>query len=437
MRFNVSFSFVLLFLAVSTVEGGNTEWPGWRGPHRDGRIAGDDWPRSLTGSGSVEPVWRVELGASYSGPVVGEKAVFVTETVDGHEVVRALDRKTGEELWASKWEGTMQVPFFAARNGSWIRSTPFCDGERVYVAGMRDVLVCLETASGEVLWKVDFTERFGTPLPSFGFVSSPLVTDEHVYVQAGASFVKLEKLSGETVWRTLADEGGMHGSAFSSPVLATLHGQAQVVVQARKNLAGIEPESGEVLWSREIPAFRGMNIQTPTLDGNRIFLSTYGGGSRLLDVTKDGDTFDVRELWDDTAQGYMSSPVIIDGHAYLHLRNQRLTCFDLATGDRTWTSSERYGKYMSLVVQGELILALDERGILFLWRANPEKLEILDSTRVSDAPTWAHLAVSGDELIVRELNAVTVLRWRKTGSGRLTSAVDTPSPIVLGEELSD
>jgi outer membrane protein assembly factor BamB len=28
----------------------------------------------------------------------------------------------------------------------------------------------------------------------------------------------------------------------------------------------------------------------------------------------------------------MSTPVVIDGHAYLHLRSQRFTCVDLATG---------------------------------------------------------------------------------------------------------
>jgi outer membrane protein assembly factor BamB len=68
------------------------------------------------------------------------------------EVVRDLDRKTGKEIWNHQWEGTMSVPFFAKSNGDWIRATPAFDGERLYVAGIRDVLVCLDAKTGKEHW---------------------------------------------------------------------------------------------------------------------------------------------------------------------------------------------------------------------------------------------------------------------------------------------
>ena len=155
------------------------------------------------------------MGPSYSGPIVAGNRVFTTET-EGREleVVRAYTRDTGELLWETKWEGAMRVPFFAAANGSWIRSTPACDGERLYVAGMRDVLYCLAVDTGDVVWMIDFVEEFETDLPSFGFVCSPLIDGEHVYVQAGASLVKLNKYNGEIVWRSLAEDGGMCALVF-------------------------------------------------------------------------------------------------------------------------------------------------------------------------------------------------------------------------------
>ena len=86
--------------------------------------------------------------------------------------------------------------------------------------------VCLDAASGDVVWKIDFVEQLKTPLPSFGFVSSPLVSGPWVYVQAAASLVKLEKHTGEIIWRSLKDEGGgMWGSAFSSPHLTKFAGR--------------------------------------------------------------------------------------------------------------------------------------------------------------------------------------------------------------------
>ncbi|MCC7420764.1 MAG: PQQ-binding-like beta-propeller repeat protein, partial [Planctomycetaceae bacterium] len=163
-------------------------------------------------------LWRVELAPSYSGPVVSETAVFVTGTADKKtEVVMALDRKSGKELWRAEWPGAMSVPFFAASNGSWIRATPALDGDNLFVAGMRDVLAALDARTGKEQWRVDFVSEFNSPLPTFGFVSSPLVDGDWLYVQAGASVCKLEKATGKVVWRTLKDKGGMMASAFSSP----------------------------------------------------------------------------------------------------------------------------------------------------------------------------------------------------------------------------
>ena len=111
----------------------------------------------------------------------------------------------------------------------------------------------------------------------------------------------------------------------------------------------------------------------------------------------------------------MSSPVVIGGHIYLHLQNQRFTCIELATGKSCWTTTP-FGKYWSLVANGDRILALDERGELLLIRANPEKFEQLDLRKISDDPTWAHLAVCGDEIFIRELNAMAAYRWRDVAS---------------------
>jgi outer membrane protein assembly factor BamB len=388
-------------------------WPQWRGPLRDGRLEGQPaWPDRLDEL-SLRQTWRVPLAPSYSSPIVSSDRVFVTETKDqSREIVRALDRNNGRELWQQSWEGALSVPFFAKSSGDWIRATPAYDGEFVYVAGMRDVLVCLRAKTGELVWRRDFVQDLQTPLPDFGFVSSPLVDGPFLYVQAGASCLKLDKATGATLWRTLNDAGGMWGSAFSSPYLAPLAGRKQLLFQTREKLAGVDPESGEVLWSQAIKAFRGMNILTPTVSGDSIFTSAYGGRSLLFTLASKDGALVADETWTNKASGYMSSPVIIDGHLYLHLQNQRFTCIRLATGESRWTTKP-YGKYWSLVSNGDRIMALDERGELLLIRANPEAFELLDSRKISDESTWAHLAICGDEVFVRELNAMTAYRWQR------------------------
>jgi outer membrane protein assembly factor BamB len=403
---------VCQLLASIVAAEGETEgtWPQWRGPSRDGRYQGTLWPDKLDEE-HLKSLWSVPLGPGYSGPIVATDRVFVTETLEErYEVVRALDRVSGDELWRAQWEGAMRVPFFAAANGSWIRSTPAFDGQSLYVAGMRDVLICLDSASGETRWRVDFVEALGTPLPEFGFASSPLLVGDALYVQAGAGFIRMNPGDGTIVWRTLEDSGGMYGSAFSSPVQAEIQGQSQLIVQTRSLLAGVDPADGRVLWQHEVPAFRGMNILTPTVIDDKIFTSSYGGRSTMLAVTRSADTWQVEEVWTHKSQGYMSSPVVIGGHIYLHLRNQRFICLDAGTGEEKWTSTP-FGKYWSMVVNGDRILALDQRGELLLLRGQPEQFELLDRRKIAD-DSWAHVAVSGDEVFVRALDALTAYRWR-------------------------
>src|SRR5262249_36102814 len=152
--------------------------------------------------------------------------VFVTESQDrSREVVRALDRRTGKELWRTEWKGTISVPSYARANGDWVRSTPAYDGASLYVLGLRDVLVCLDAANGKERWRVDFVARHQTPVPPYGAPCSPLVDGEAVYVQAAAAFVKLDKKTGKVLWRVLPYKSSPNGTAVSSPVLVTLAGQ--------------------------------------------------------------------------------------------------------------------------------------------------------------------------------------------------------------------
>lgn len=418
MRIAAPLTVALLLAAVPPVgaqpaAGAPPEWPQWRGPTRDGRALGPAWPDKLDAH-TLKQVWRAEnLGPSYSGPVVAADRVFTTQTVDKKtEVVTAHDRKTGKELWRASWEGSITVPFFAAKNGSWIRSTPAYDGKTLFVAGIRDVLVALDGRTGKELWRFDFVKEFESPAPDFGFVCSPLVDDTGVYVQAGGGFVKLDKKTGKVLWRALKDGGGMMGSAFASPAFARLAGKDQVVVQTRTRLAGVDRETGKELWAKEIPSFRGMNILTPIPHGaDGVFTSTYGGNTRLVRIKSAGGTYAPEDAWSLKYEGNMTTPVVVGGHAYVLGKDRRLLCANLETGQEAWRTDERFGEYWSLVANGDKILALDNRGTLYLLKASPKEYDPIDKRKVAESETWAHVAVCGDEVFVRDLNGLTAWRW--------------------------
>jgi len=395
----------------SAVASGDLSWSQWRGPTRDGYLEKESpWPKSISKE-ILRLSWRKKLGKGYPGPIVSEKLVFTVETKGKNEVVRAFDRESGKQKWETSWPGSMSVPFFAWKNGSWVRSTPAYDGKNLYVAGMRDFLVCIDADTGKKKWSVDFMERYKAPLPAFGFVCSPLIDGEHLYVQAGSGLVKLEKETGKSIWRSLSDKGGMYGSAFSSPTIASPQGKRQLLVQTRTDLAGVDLKDGKVLWRQPIKAFRGMNILTPSIYGNGIFTSSYGGKTLLFDLSETPSGFSVSEKWQNRQEGYMSGPIIIDDFCYIHLRKQRMTCIDMKNGDTKWISEKSFGKYMSMVSNGKEIIALDEDGTLYLIEPNSQKLSVRESREISDEPSWAHLALSGRQMFVRELEAIACYEW--------------------------
>lgn len=412
------FNFSLLATTASTVLGVASEsqsrafgeegqqWLTWRGNSRDSLVDDQSWPSTLTET-NFKQVWSVPFGDSYSGPIVTTNSVFTTESIDGKERVSCVDRKTGQTRWNKEWEGSMKVPFFASRNGSWIRSTPASDGETIFVGGIRDVLVALDCQTGEEKWRLDFGNKFGK-VPDFGMVCSPLIDGDFIYIQAGKGLHKLNKKDGTILWSSLGDNGDMMSSgAFSSPVIATIGGKRQLLVQTRTYLAGVDMESGSKLWSKDITSFRGMNILTPTVWDNGIFTSSYGGRSLLLDV----DSSSAKARWENKVEGYMSSPVVIDHYLYMHLRNKRFTCIDLKEGKEMWITRP-YGEYWSMVSNGEKILALDQAGKIRLIAHNPAEYTMLGELKITDEEAWAHLAIAGSDVVVRTQKSLCLYQWK-------------------------
>jgi outer membrane protein assembly factor BamB len=385
-------------------------WPQWRGPNRDCITTGPAFPDKLD---ALKQSWRVELAPSYSGPIVLADRVIVTETVDDKtESARAFDRATGKELWTAKWQGGGHVISEAKPRGEFIRSTPASDGKVIVVGGMRDLLVCLAAQDGKEKWRVDFVDKYKTHEPDMGMASSPLIDGESVYTLAAAGIARINLKTGKVDWRTLTDEPKLEGGATASLMLGKFGGRKMIVALNRKTLALVDPETGAILWKQAVPAYRNTTTVTPVLLGEAgIFVSMIGGRSMRFDVGVAGDKVSAKRTWDITPVAYMSTPIVLGDSFYAHLESKRFACFDAKTGRQRWVSDQLFGEYWSLAVRGDRILALDQKGILYLIRATPEKFDLLDQRKISESETWPHLAVCGDEVFVRDHKGLTAYRW--------------------------
>lgn len=403
----------LIYQNLSAEETYNETWPQWRGPERNGQYLGSEWPKSLD-ENTLKLKWSKPLGKSYSSPVVDLNTIYTTESLNGKtERVLAFDRETGEELWNSAWPGGMKVPFFANANGSWIRSTPSIYKDKLFVLGMQERLVCMDKSNGKIIWDIEFPKKLSTPEPSFGGVCSPIVSGEDLYIQAGGGVIKVDTETGKIKWSSDTSKDAMGSSPFSSPMIHEIQGKKQLVALGRNTLTGISLEDGKLLWSQEVPAFRGMNILTPTFTKNGILTATYGGKTHLFQPSKSEENqWSVKESWQQKFQGYMSSPVLVEDNAYIHGRSGRLVCINTTSGDIKWTSDKSFGKYCSVITDGENLLVLSAKGELFLIPATPEEFKITDTFKVAEDETWAHVGIADDQLFIRSLESLKIYTWK-------------------------
>ena len=145
--------------------------------------------------------------------------------------------------------------------------------------------------------------------------------------------------------------------------------------------------------------------------GDKVFTSAYNGRAQLFEVKKDAaGKWSLDELWNQRTQAYMSSPIMVDGQIYLHLKNERFTSLDPASGEANWTTSPM-GKYWSMASNGKSILSLDNKGNLRLIEPNSEEYQLVDEKKVAN-DSWAHLAIQDDMVIVRDLKALKIYRWK-------------------------
>jgi outer membrane protein assembly factor BamB len=382
------------------------EWPGFRGPGRDGVVPGvalaEDW--------TVDPpreLWRIRVGPGWSSFAVAAvrpsgvrppgRWLFTQEQRGDNEAVVSYDAETGAELWATEYRSR----FWESMGGVGPRATPTLSDGRLFTLGAEGLLHRLEPATGDVVWQADLRSDAGREPPTWGFASSPLVVDSRVIVHAGGDgdrgILAYDAESGELVWGTPAG-----GHSYSSPQLSTVAGALSVPVVTDAGLTLVDPAGGAVLWQYEWP-FENYRILQPLLvsDTSLLISTGFGVGTRRLDLRREDGRLTARERWTSRAmKPDFNDYVAHQGYLY-GFDVSIFACVDLETGERRWKRG-RYGHGQVLLLpDADQLLVIAESGELVLLRADPEELNELARIEVFDGKTWNHPVLVGDRLYLR------------------------------------
>ena len=372
---------------------GPNDYPQFYGPGRDAMLPGPALARDWEAEPPRE-LWRREVGEGWSSfAVVGSAALTMEQRGELEAVVR-YDLATGEQVWVH----SDPAPFNTTVGGSGPRATPTIADGRVYTLGASGLLSCLELRDGSLVWQRNVLDENDKSIPEWGLASSPLIAGDLVVVQLGDRsnlLVAHHRDSGEPAWQADIERG-----SYSSPILAELQGVPQIVSSNANSVTGHDPASGETLWTVEwiLPSER---VAPPlTMGENRLLVSAgYGAGSLLIEIEETEGVLSARTLWDSRRLKSKFAPVVrLRGTVY-GLDDGILVALDPETGERHWKGG-RYGHGQLLLV-GELLLIVTEKGDVVMVEPNPSELRELGRFGAFDSKTWNPPALSGRHLLVR------------------------------------
>jgi outer membrane protein assembly factor BamB len=395
-------------------------WPQWGGPNRNFHVAAESgpWPE-----GGLPIVWQRDLDEGYSGVVASRGSLFTLGRSGDIERVIALSAQTGKTQWTYEYKAALPA-WMRTNHGVGPRSTPLLIGDRLFTVGIMGTLLCLERESGALVWRQDLVADLGGSRNNRGYASSPLAVGDLLIVPVGGkgqALVAFRQASGHVAWKSGDFERGL-----SSPFLAEIGGQPQILALLDGAVAGFEPSSGRLLWSHPHGGRGERNVSTPVWgDDGRLFVSSaYGGGSRVLRLEVRSGKTEVRQLWADEKVRVMFTNMLRLGrHVYVSSGDfgpVPLTAVAVETGEVAWR--DRSFARLNMVKLGRHVLVLDEKASLGLVSLSAEGLTVHSRMQLPADKAWAPPSVAGRRVYVRTNTALFTLE--------LPGAPDAPGPVV-------
>ncbi|HQZ27970.1 MAG TPA: PQQ-like beta-propeller repeat protein [Verrucomicrobiales bacterium] len=366
--------FCLAILLASTGSLWSSEnWPGWRGPRGDGTVL--EAPGLPIGfSVTEDTVWKTEIpGIGHASPIIWQDRIFLV-TADAETTARSLlclDRASGKVLWTRV---VLEAPFEDIhRLNSHASSTPVTDGERVYVSFLdeSEMFVAAYDFSGKELWRK-------TPGPfssKHGYCSSPILWKGKVIINGDhdgdAYLVALDQKTGETLWKT---DRPNKTRSYCTPIIREIEGRTEMILSGSLSVASYDPDTGKQIWIIDGPTEQFVASLVYSEDLKLLFLTCGFPQKHILAIRPDGigNVTKTHVAWRDTVgAAYVPSPIVIDPYFIVIADNGVASCFVAATGEKLWRERLPGSHSASLLAANGLAYFVSDEGIVSVVKPGP------------------------------------------------------------------
>jgi len=360
--------------------GGSTsagDWPWWRGPNHNGVAEGPAPPTEWSDSKNV--IWKTPVpGRGHSSPtVVGDHIYLATANErEQTQSVICFDRASGKQEWETT-VGRGGFPKIHNKN-THASQTVACDGERLFITffnNNRIELTALDL-NGEQQWQKEVAP-FRPKAYQYGYAASPLIHGKNVIVvgdsDTGGFLMAFNRQTGAAAWRGARPPK----LSWSSPVVANVAGREQLLLSGGEMVVSYDPKNGRGLWQTQ--ATTSATCGTMVWENGLVFAS--GGYPKAETVCIKGDGSG-QIVWRNQQKCYEQSMLVHQGYLYAITDPGVAYCWKADTGQEMWKARLRGPISASPILAGDNIYAADERGSMFVFRANPEKFELVGQNRL-------------------------------------------------------
>ncbi len=378
------------------------DWPQWRGPNRDGNvpdfIVPSVWPKTL------KEEWKVTVGVGHSSPLVVDGKVYLHARQGEEEVLQCLDSRTGKELWRSAHGVAYEMHPAAREHGKGPKSTPVVSNGNVYTFGITGVLSCHDARTGKLKWRQEFSKQYPNTSPLYGTAMSPVVEGGLLIAHVGGhdkgALTAFDADTGAVKWMYDAD-----GPAYSSPIVITLAGMRQVVTFTQKEFVGITAATGKLLW--KLPAKTGYdtNAVTAIAYKDMLIFSREDRGITAIRLKKQGAGIEAQEAWRNAENELSMNSPVLQGNLLFGLSRRKkgqFFCIDADTGRTLWQSPGRMGENAAILNAGKVLMLLTNDANLIILPPSAKDFVPIAQYTVASTPTWAHPAVIGNRILVKD-----------------------------------
>jgi outer membrane protein assembly factor BamB len=409
------------------------DWPQWRGPNRDGHVAGFSaptaWPDRLTER------WRADVGSGYATPLLVGGRIYMFSRQGEHEVMAALDAASGKVLWRTSYPAPFKMDKSAAPHGAGPKSTPaFADG-KLFSIGMSGIVTAFDAATGKQLW-----QKPGLPAQplwtSHSF--SPLVDQGRVVFHMGGNdagtLSAFDVDTGAAAWSWSGD-----GPGYGSPMLFDFAGTRQIVTMTQQKFIGLDAATGRLLWERPYTTEYAQNIITPVRRGDTLIVSGYQKPMTAFRVVRRDDQWSTEPVWENADVSlYMSDPVLAGDtlFGFSQRRSGQFFALDASSGKTLWTSDARQGTNASIVSAGDFWFALKDDGELLVSRRDATSFAPLRRYQVAKSATWAPPVVAGNRIFVKDVSTLTLWTFESAQAAGPVAPALTPEQIRASQALA-